>query len=149
MVQSKFGRSYRHRSKPMICKKPPTAGPWIADWPPVQGNGSISWIRTDGPGFGYNAQGLITFRWVPGFRRYEGELYTPLVTINALVYQLVDRSKFGVYLQYYDAGTLQYAFYLDTIETTVGATIQSRQQTDLPGLGKTRVIFTFFATPLI
>lgn len=148
-MQSKFGRTYRHRSKPAICKRRPTAGPHTNQWPPPTGTGSISWIRTSPPAYPYNASGIITFNWDHGTRRYQGDLYDPPLRIHVEVFQFADPQIFAAYLQYWNGSVLQYAFTLPTFTAAAGQPINTRQRADLPGLGQTRVHFSFLAVPLI
>ena len=148
-MQSKFGRSFRHRSKPAICRRPPPPGPWDDAWPPAQASGLCSWYRQPGLGFPFDARGLIAFRWDPTARAYTGTTTDRDALIDVIAFQYPDGHTFAWFATYYYRGGAILTAMGRMTEHTPGRPIIITDTAYTAGPTPAKVTFSLSAFPLV
>lgn len=107
-MQSLFGRSFRHRSKPYICRKPPPPGPLVDAWPPPWGAALIIFDGTQPGGELVHAGGFVMLPYRTTFRRYSGFAHDADVTLEISVEYHPNPSGFTWFAGFVQAATLLY-----------------------------------------
>jgi len=149
-MQSKFGRSFRHRSKPMICRKPPPPGPTIAVWPPPIASALLGWFGANPyNGNVANISGLAHMTYHAPTREYVGNVYQGNQELHAAAIVRFSPPAIALEVEYWGpAGYETTAFsYNNPVVTNKPIDIR---QTNFAGPypGQT-VRFYLYSTPLV